>query len=188
MKKNWLRLGFATIALGALTFAQSCSVSEVVNYVFPGFTYNADAVEFTIPIVDSAGTTFASFDSVKVELNLEDALRENTNGNISISDADKIYIESVRLDLTDADNENNWANFTDVNMMMASNTATTVVEMAKATIPDTYDESIDGTVDQSVSMKEYVKGNTIYYVIYGKSRRATNKELHGKAYVSFRVE
>jgi hypothetical protein len=188
MKKKLLSV-LAAVALGAVVVStQSCEEKEIAKALFNEFMTEPMQVPFEIQIVPGSNNVFFSLDSTQIQYSLDEEIRKTTNGKFGINDADAVYIHSMRLVLDDATQTSNFANFTAMNVMLTSSNSSSVVEAGTVRdIPDTYDTEIDINVDKSINMKEYFNHNTIYYLLYGTSRRATDKVLHGKAYVSYMV-
>ena len=188
MKKHLLSLGILATA-ATFMFTQQSSIKDIAKDMFNSFNTDPVTVTFRIPILANPNTGFIQLDSTRVDLNMDQVIKDATDGVAGIDDADKIFIHSISLQLNNADNANNWANFTKVGSAMTSNTASTPIDMgSKENMPDTYSTELTLDVQQSVQMKDYLKGNTIYYVLYGDNRRATTKELNGTASIVFHVE
>lgn len=188
MKKLLLSLGL--LAGGAtLLFTQQSCVKEAAKALFNSFNTDPQTVNFKIPIIASANSNFIVLDSMSDNENMDQTIRDNTSGNFGIDDIDQIHFNTVKLVLTDADNQNNWANFTAVGAKMKSNTQTTYIDMGqKSNIPDAYATELNLDVNTTVQAKDYLRGNVITYQLLGTNRRATTHDLHGTAYVSFTIE
>jgi hypothetical protein len=187
MKKAVLSLFVASGLLAIGTGMSSCK--DAVKDLFNEFITSPMEVPFQIEMIPDANTGFISLDSAQVEYDLDQIIRDHTEGAFGIDDADHVYIQDMRLVLNDATSTSNFANFTGVNVAITSNGASSVVSAGTASdIPDTYDTDLDIPVDQSIEMKEYLRNNTIYYLLYGSNRRATDKVLHGTAYVRFLIQ
>ena len=187
MKKTVLSLMLATGVMAVGVSMSSCK--DTLKDLFNEFVTDPIEVPFRIEMIPGENTAFFSLDSAQVEYDLNQIISDNTEGTYGLDDADAVHIEDIRLVLNDATNTSNFQNFTAVNVAITSNGSSSVVNAGTASdIPDTYDTDLDISVDQSINMKEYFNNNTIYYLLYGTNRRATDKVLNGTAYIRYRIK
>ena len=187
--KKALHLTLGALSVAAALTLQSCDKkNDLLKTALAGETFDAPSTDFTIPVIAGVHQSFISLDSVKLDYNIDEVIRQNTGGTASIDDADKIVIKSLRLQLTDADADNNWANLDTVNIYLNSNTSNGPSKIATVTNTDKYSDLVSGKINATLNAKDYLKGNQIFYIFYGTNRRATTKELHGKIDVEFGIE
>lgn len=187
--KKALYLTFGILVAAAVISLQSCGQADtLLKSAIAGQTFDAPTTDFTIPVINGIHQSFISLDSVKLDMNIDSLIRQNSNNRLHIDDADKIVIKSIRLQLIDADQANNWANLDTVNIYLNSNTSNGPSRIATVINSDNYSDVVEGNVNSTINAKDYLKGNQIFYIFYGTNRRATTKELHGKIDVQFVLE
>ena len=187
--KKLILLAFGAFSVCTALTIQSCNTKDdILKAALAGKTFDAPTTDFSIPVITGVHQSFISLDSVKLDFNIDSLIRDNTGGASGIDDADKIVIKSLKLELIDADNANNWANLDTVNIYLNSNTSNGPSKVATVTNTDRYSDLVQGNVNSTLNAKDYLKGNQIFYIFYGTNRRATTKVLHGKIDVQFGIE
>ena len=185
MKKFVLATALTVAAGGTLLF-QSCD--KVVNEVFKAFLSQEYETEVLIP-ASPAGQTTANGE-VTQELNIDSVIRDHTKGAFGIDDVGRISIKSVAIDLANADDQNNVANFEKLSVGIKSDGGAPSI-MAEAEIPDTYASSYtfaDDDLERGVDLRQYMRGTQVQYTYSTQLRRETTKELKAKLKVKFSIE
>jgi hypothetical protein len=182
MKKALLSLTLlAAVVAGSFSF-QSCNKikDEIAKHLDP-FNASPSTVTFTIPVV--AGDNFSQYDSSVV--NIDQIIHDNAGMDFSINNISEIDLSKITISLTDADEQNNWTNFSDATVLLStdkSNAAGKTALVAMASIPDQesakYADQVL-TATNPINLKDYFNGGntTVYYLISANARRNTTHEL-----------
>ncbi|MBA2250567.1 MAG: hypothetical protein H0W12_10315 [Chitinophagaceae bacterium] len=154
------------------------SCKKLVKALFPGMDVNSPEVQITVPPIVIVSATEQSFGSYTYHFNLDSTIRANTNNGFNVNDVGSIKVKQISINITNADQLNNLANFESARVTLQSNTNTTPVEIISQTLPDTYASTFTATPANGPELLSYSKGSDITYTIYGKMRRVTNKSLN----------
>jgi hypothetical protein len=182
MKKALLSLSLlAAVAVGTVSF-QSCNkIKDEIAKHFDPFNATPSTVTFTIPVV--VGDNFSQYDSSVV--NIDQIIHDNAGMDFSIDNISEINLSKVTISLSNADDENNWTNFSDATVLLStdkSNAAGKSSLVAMTSIPDQesakYSDQVL-TATNPINLKEYFNGGntTVYYLISANARRNTTHEL-----------
>jgi len=191
MKKRLLSAAVLLLAAVILTTQSSCNkVKELAKSYFNAFNTNPIVGNFAVPIIPDASGNYFSIDSIAMDPNLDSIIKANTSNQFGIDDIDGIYLNEMRLELENADNENNWQNFSEIGIMLIPNqSGRSSVELGPWSIEDSYAATQNVNVDKTINLKDHVSGSgMIYYVMRAKARKPTTKELKGSIYVSYTVK
>jgi hypothetical protein len=186
MKKSIATLSVATVFTLGLT-----SCDKLKDKLFPSFEANAGVVQLTVPVITNTSTE-ASLGSQTVHFNLDSTVQDYTKGrgDFSISNVNSVKVKNVSVMLTSpyGDDSNNLSNFENAKVTLASNTNTTPVVIASASIADSYSSSLNIANDNSPELKEYLKGSDFIYTVSGKPRRATHEPMNLVITVTLKVD
>ena len=182
----------AIAALGTLGLGlTSCSKDEIIDDLISITISKAAEAEFTIPVIPVGGIDTTLGESMTY-FNLDSLIREETDGELDLSSIESVTIDKLTLALDEsganaADQDNNLSNFEEVKIVFSSDANSTPLVFS-VNIPDEYTTSIDFTVDQTASIKNYMEGNNFGYTVSGKIRKATTHELDGNVIMKFKVK
>lgn len=169
------KLFISTCVLLTLLFAfSSC---KKIAALFGGTDVNAPQINVTIPAVFFVTSNELSLGSYSFYFNLDSAVRANTGGVFGQNAVNSIKIKQVNINVTNADQVNNLANFEKIRITLQSNSNTTPVELFAITFPDVYASTYSFSPTNNPELLSYLKGSTITYNIYGNMRRITTKPL-----------
>lgn len=174
------------LAIGMITLTSLTACTKLIQALFPSFETQIRTVEVTIPVVPGT-TAETTLGSASVRYNLDSVIKEHTVNQFDINKMATVKVKSVTINLSNADQTNNIANFESVRLNLTTDNNGTPTTIASTTIPDTYSTSLTVPVTNSPELKEYLKGNQITYTVLGKARRATTKSLNAVIVVTLQV-
>ena len=160
-----------TLASAVLLGFSSCE--KVKDKVFPSFETNGGTVHLSVPAISTTNTE-VGLDATTISFNLDSAIKANTDGKFSISNAESVKIKTVTVDV-DGDAENNISNFSHVTVKVSSNSNTSAVAIVDADLMDVNQPNVIN--GNGTELKGYLTGSQITYTISGKLRRATTVDL-----------
>lgn len=161
----------------ALIIFTACSSCKKIAKAFGGSDIAAPQYQVTIPIVPFVLPTEISLGSYSFSFNLDSVVRANTSGAFGAKDVNSIKIKQVSINILNADQLNNLANFSSARVTLYSNANNTPVELFAINFADTYAASYNYTTTNSPELLSYLKGSVLTYTLYGKMRRVTTKPL-----------
>jgi hypothetical protein len=167
----------SAILLFVLVFAGLTGCKKVLQSIFPGLNIDSPAITFTIPAIPFAPPAEVPVGTFSQHFNLDSIIKVNTNNAFSIQDVTSVKVTQVKFSLSNADQQNNLANFESVRFTMLSSANTQAAEIAAVNFPDVYAESYTYTATNAPELITYLKGNELVYNVYGKLRRITTKPL-----------
>ena len=165
------------------------SCSKLVSALLQTFTFNAP-VPVSIPMTLTLGGTDTVWFPV-LSLNADSIIRAQTQDAFSLDKIQDIHIEGMKLQLSNADVDNNIQNFEYSNLLMQTNNSGTwqnPQSMAENAIPDTYADNLTVNMASAVSLKTSLQSKQLRFGYVLKNRRLTTKVLEGELQVTFRVK
>lgn len=169
-------IAVATVAVFMLTIITSCK--KLISKIFNGFDADVPTIQFTLPPIPFAPPQEIPLGTFTQRFNLDSTIKANTDSTFGADDVSSIKIKKIIFSLSNADQNNNLANFESARFTFSSNTQTNPLEIASATFPDTYASSYTYTSPASApELKPFLTGTELYYHAYGKARRPTSKSL-----------
>lgn len=161
----------------ALLIFTACSSCKKIAQAFGGSDVVVPQYQITVPIVPFVLPTEISLGSYSFSFNLDSVVRANTSGLFGAKDVNSIKIKHVTINILNADQLNNLANFSTARVTLYSNTNSNPVELFAINFPDVYASSYTYTTTSSPELLSYLKGSLLTYTLYGKMRRITTKPL-----------
>lgn len=158
----------------SLTAVVSCK--KIASSIFGGFDTTVD-FQLSIPPVPIVLPGEFSLGQFQYTFNLDSLVKAKTAGTFGAEDVTSIKVKEFNINITDADPQNNLANFQSVRVTIHSNTNSTPAELFAVTFPDTYAASFK-TTGSDVELISYLRGSVITYTMYGRNRRTTSKPLN----------
>ena len=173
------------IILGAAVILPSCK--KIIKELFPSFDSTVSDIPIEVPPIPFSNIS-GSVGLQTIYYNLDSTIKANTGGIFGASDVTSITLKSITINLQNGDPANNFANFQSLAVALSSNTNSTPVTIATATIPDvpTYTLSMD--VSGSPNILGYFKGNQLTYDVSGYVRRSTSHQLNALATIVVTVK
>lgn len=172
MKKLFISLFIACVLL-----LQISSCKKIIAAVFGGTDVNVPQVQVTVPTVIAVTSNEISLGSFSFYFNLDSVVKANTAGVFGANAVNSIKIKQISINITNADQLNNLANFKNARITLQSNTNNNPAEIFSSTFADTYASTYTYTPTNSPELISYLKGTNISYNVYGTIRRITNKPL-----------
>ena len=167
------------LSLIALAVLLSASCKKVKDALQKDFDITPDAIEATVPPVTTTDETTV-IGTFTVDMNL-DSLVNSYTSQFGIGNIKSIKITSFKVALLNANASNNISNFESASAEISAPGQGAKVLVQSNNIPDTYAESLTLPVTGGdIELKDYVKATTFNYVLRGKARRTTSKELRVK--------
>lgn len=170
MKKNLIILSTAFILLFTWT-----SCKKIATALFGGFD-NTVEMQLSLPAVPIVSPFELPLGQYLYKFNLDSVVKAKTANLYDKDDVTSIKVKQFTITITDADAQNNIANFQSVRVTIHSNTNNSPAELFSATFPDTYATTFT-TTGNNAELLSYLKGTDIVYTMYGKNRRITTKPL-----------
>ena len=189
MKSYRTRAGLLGLtAIVAFSFT-SC-VDKIVNTIaFKAFSTRDLTIDFEVPVVEFAPISIDSVATPGEAINLDSVVRAHTNNQFTVDDVTAVYVDKLRIELTNADADNNLQNFEGVRLTLKSVDASVApVEICNTEIPDEYSDRLDLPVYDDRNLKPIIASRGIIYLAGISARRNTNKVLTGKLTVSFDIK
>lgn len=170
------KLTLALLAAAAFGFA-GCEVEKDIDTEEYSF-------DVTVPISASGAGQVESI--VDQDLNFEGQIADATDGKANLDDVSSIRVKEARIEVGDADNENNIANFSKATLTIGAETVSEKVT-ASRDIPDEFSNQVnfgDAFGDQDLRRHVGISDDIQYKVLFD-ARRATAKELHAQLKITF---
>lgn len=176
--------------LGALAFAavlQSCNkLKDAIPAQDVSFTASTD-----ITIAAASDTTQQlTMGQASITYNIDSSIKAQTDNKLGYSNIQTVKLKNISLSLTDANANNNFANFTNATASFTSSANSSPYTIANVQgNPDSYNTALSPAV---VSTNDDVKGYfnsqmTLNYILAGKLRRATTQTLHCHVEVTYTI-
>lgn len=182
MKK--LRLLSAAFVLLSIS---TSSCKKIVSAVFPGTDVTIPPVALTLPPVLAVTASEQNFGSYVQQINLDSTIRASTAGVFGANVVSTINIKQVTISLSNGDALNNLSNFESGRVTLTASNNNVPIELFNITFPDTNISTYTFTPPNNVELLPYLKGGSVTYTVYGKSRRITSKPLQMQVSVIVRA-
>jgi hypothetical protein len=160
------------------------SCNKVKTALFPDFDLGLAEVELSIPVISSTSAE-TEMGQETISMNLDSAIRANTRDEFNLSHVNSIKVKKVEFQLTNADEDNNLANFEYAKVYIAADGNPVIA--GSYNIPDIYAESVSVEAE-SADLKSLLSKNQFTYSVTGKARRTTSKVLDARLKIILRVE
>ena len=160
-----------------IVIALFTSCKKIIAKVFGGTDINVPEVQVTIPAVIALSPNELSLGTFSYNFNLDSIVKANTAGVFGANAVNSVKIKQAVINILNADQLNNFANFKTVRVTLQSNNNTTPVDIISAGFADTYATTFTYVPTNSPELISYLKGSNISYTVYGSLRRTTNKPL-----------
>ena len=188
MKKALLSFGLLALVAGASVSIQSCNkIKDEIAKHIDAFTFTQAALTYDIPVLADQASWESGFETYTINVN--EIIKEEAGVDFDIDNISTIKIKEINIHLQNADAENNWTNFeqveawanTDKGMAAGKNDL-----YGKVTTFTPYDD-VKITVDQNINFKDYLNGDAtvVTYKIKTKAIDGTNHPLTAKVTVSY---
>ena len=163
------------------------SCDKLKDKLFQSFVTNSFEEKFNIDVIT---TTSLRMDvgTIQANLNIDSLIDAETDGAFDLDNVSSVKAEEVSLSIDNPDADNNFANFEEGWVNFSTNTNAVPVQIATGANPDAYSEVWMLPVDNSINLKDYLKGTILSYVIAAKARRVTTKQLNCTLSIKLKVE
>lgn len=175
---------FVIILAGGFIFL---SCKKLISKLFPSFDSTVSNIEIAVPPIPFSNIS-GSVGLQTIYYNLDSTIKANTGGIYDASDVTSITLKSIIINLQNGNPGNNFANFESLRVELTSNTNSTAVTIATASIPDVTTYSLSMDVSSSPNILSYFQGNQLTYDVFGKVRRSTSHQLDALATVNVTVK
>lgn len=183
MKKVSIIASTLLLAAGLMMF-QSCD--KVKDALKANVTVKAASGEKKIQPINDVNNLYVLFQD-SADFDADKAIKENTENKLNINNVKSAKLKKCVLTITDANNDNNWANFESGKLHFHVNNSSPEV-VIDITNPDVYSDKLEIPADKfPADMTPYIKGTKAYWKLEGKARRTTTKELTLKAEMEYDV-
>ena len=176
----------SSVILAVVAVLGFTACSDLKDKIFQSFTTSATSVDFTINIVTST-TAQTEIGTLIQHVNIDSIIKAETGDAFSLDDISSINVEEVKITIKNPDVDNNFANFEDGSLLFHTNTDPTPVQVASGVNPDVFATEWLMPVDNSINLKNHLKGTEIGYVLKGKARRVTTKPLDCVMAIKFKI-
>jgi hypothetical protein len=188
MKKALLST-FSVLGIAATLGFQSC---DKIKEAIPSQDVSFDGASADIIIPPVSDTTAqGSIAETSFKYNLDSLIKAQTSGALGFSNIQSIKVNSISITLNDADQANNFANFSYAGLSFNTDASNYDVYNLGyiANNPDAYSATLTPPVlDANQDLKKYFGANTtLRYLFVAKLRRKTTKALHGRAQVKYTI-
>lgn len=182
-----MRKIFAAVIFMTVIIAAFSGCKKIIREIFQGIDADVPQFSVTLPVIPFVPPGEAAF-PISQHFNLDSTVRAQTGGVYGAGDVSSVKVKQMIFALSNADTLNNLSNFESVRITISSDTKTDTVSVASITFPDTYASTVTYTPVNSPNLKPYLNGSVLNYVVYGKLRRITTKQLNVVINVTLRVE
>lgn len=176
-----------SLALLAGSLVTNSSCKKLKDKLFQAFTTNETTIDFTIPVITDT-TQKTQWGNITNNFNVDSIIKAETSGAFSLSNVKSIKITQLKMELTNADAGNNFANFQQGWAELSSSNKPTPVTINTGLNPDVFSESWTLPTVADVNVKDYMSASTLTYTISAKARRTTSKVLNAKLKVKYYIE
>lgn len=176
-----------SVLLVVLIAAGVAGCKKIIKAVFPGLDVDAPTITFTLPAIPFAPPNELHIATFKQHFNLDSVVKAQTNGAFGATDVASVQVKQITFNLSNADAQNNLANFESARFTFSSSSTSSVAEVANIQFPDTFADSYTYTSTNAPELISYLSGNELTYDVYGKLRRITTKPLTLTVKVTLRV-
>lgn len=177
-------LGVCTIAIAAVACNKK---DEIVKQLFQAFTTQTFTVPFEVPAITFAPASIDSVAQAGEPMNLDSLVRAETDGAFSLDDVTAVYLDELKISLSNADADNNLANFEHLKLTLKSvDPAIAEVQVCNTTLPDAYVAERSLPIYDDRDLKPILASRGIVYLTGVSARRNTSKVLNGS--LSFRFD
>ena len=175
------RIRAVLLGLTAIVALSVCScVDKVVNKIaFTAISTKDFTVDFEVPMVEYAPISIDSVATPGAAINLDSVVRAETNNKFTVDDVTAVYVDKLRIEITNADQGNNLQNFEGVRLTLKSvDDAVAPVEICNAVIPDQYSDRLDLPVYDDRNLKPVMRPLVANrYWCWGRAEGCTCKPL-----------
>jgi hypothetical protein len=184
MKKTTLSILIAVFVLATIV-----SCKKAAKALFPGAEFDLPETVVPVPPIPFVLPFEVGLDTITQRINLDSIVRANTGNNFGAGDISSVTLQSIKFRITDslADDNNNFSNFESARFTLTSNSNSTPVEVANITFPTTRTDAVTYTPSNPIELRSYLDGNELKYIVYGKIRKVTTKELRIAINVKMRM-
>jgi hypothetical protein len=161
----------SAITLSLISFS-SCDKAE--KLLFQPFE-SPLSVDVTIDPVTSTDVE-SSLGESTVNFNLDQEVKDATNGKLDGGVVGAMYIKEVAVSLLNPDDANNLSNFEYVTLSVKSGNATPAVFGPYALTAGSYDQA-SFIVANSPNIKQYFSGSNVQFELRGKAKNQTDVTL-----------
>jgi hypothetical protein len=172
MKKIFI--AFIIILIGGVV---SLSCKKFIAKLLPSFDTTVSDIEISVPPIPFSNVS-GSVGLQTIYYNLDSTIKANTGGVFGAGDVTSITVKSITINLQNGDPANNFANFESLKIELSSNSNSTPVTIATATIPDVPTYNLNMDVSAGPNIAGYFQGNQLTYDVGGRIRRSTSHELN----------
>lgn len=181
------RVAFLGVCILALTVVACKKKDEIVKKLFQAFTTQTFTVPFEVPVITLAPLSIDSVAYPGEPMNLDSIVRAESDGAFSLDDVTAVYLDELKISLTNADTANNLANFEKLKLTLKSvDPSVGEVEVCNTTIPDEYASERSLPIYDDRDLKPILASRGIIYLTGVSARRNTSKVLNGN--LSFRFD
>ncbi|MEP6596666.1 MAG: hypothetical protein ABJA71_12005 [Ginsengibacter sp.] len=175
---------FIIFLAGGLIFL---SCKKLISKLFPSFDTAVSNIQIAVPPIPFSNIS-GSVGLQTIYYNLDSTIKANTGGTYGANDVSSITLKSIIINLQNGDPADNFANFESLGVDLSSNSNSTPVTIATATIPDVASNTLSMDVSNNLNILSYFQGNQLTYNVFGKVRRATYHQLNGLATITVTVK
>lgn len=187
MTTSRLHVAFLGVCAMAITAVACNTKDKIVKQLFQAFTTQTFTVPFEIPAITFAPASVDSVAMPSEPMNLDSLVRAETDGAFSLDDVTAVYLDELKISLTNADSVNNLANFENLKLTLKSvDAAIPAVEVCNTTLPDEYSSERSLPIYNDRDLKPILASRGIVYLTGISARRNTSKVLNGN--LSFRFD
>lgn len=144
------------------------------------------SVDIIIPVTENTASE-TSLGTSTVSFNLDSIIKKNTGNVFSLKNINSVKIKDLAINLINPDQSNNLANFENAAVTFYTNTRSTPVTIATATIPDSYTKSLIIPTNNT-DIKGHLDGTQMTFNLFGKARRATTIPLTARISITLKSE
>ena len=157
------------------TGCSGTQVKEIKEKLLPSFNVNLPDIYLTVPPLPKVLKQEMPVGALKANINMDSTIKANTGGAFGADAVHFVRVRKMVIKLSNADKENNLADFETARMRIYSDTASTDIAVIK--FPESFSDSITVVADNNPDISDYLRGTTLNYNLYWKNRKITRKFL-----------
>lgn len=178
MKRTALLFSVA-LAIGS----SSCEKAE--KLLFQPFE---SPLNFNVSVAEVSNTEVETvLGETSVNFNLDQEVKDATEGRLDGDVVGAMYINEVAIDLQNADEANSLSNFDFVTLSVSSGSSTPVV-FGPFEVPDGVTTSTVFAVQNSPNVKSFFSGQNVAFKLIGKANTATTKTLEAQVSATIKFD
>lgn len=152
------------------------SCKKILSKLLPPFETTTGEITMSIPVIPFSNIS-GFLGSKTMYYNLDSNIKARTGGNFGISDVSYVKVKNFNMTVLNSDQNNNISNLQSIVIDILSNSNSSPLTIATASIPDGTSNNLSIDVAGQPDILSFLRGTQITYNFSGQVRRATTHPL-----------